>query len=218
MEDPHAHGPVVEAGAPLAEADMALVLLHGRGAPAESMLPLAEALVDGLEAKLAIRAPQAHGGAWYPERFVMPREANQPWLDSALRQVDRVLDEIASHGIPSERTVLAGFSQGACLSLDAFARSGRPLGAVIALAGGLIGDTLEPGAYADDLSRTPVFIGSADPDPHIPTGRVEESAEALRAKGAEVDVRLYPGLGHTVNEDELTAARALLRHVAASGT
>lgn len=213
-DDPHANGPVVEAGAHLDEADLALVLLHGRGAPAESMVPLAEAIANGVQARTAIRAPQAYGGVWYPERFVAPREANQPWLDSALRQIDAVLDETASHGIPSERTVLAGFSQGACLALESFARTGRPLGAVIALAGGLIGETLDPAEYAVALGGTPVFIGSADPDPHIPTGRVEESAELLRAKEAEVDVRLYPGLGHTVNEDELSAARALVRRVA----
>lgn len=208
---PHDGTPTVERGAPLADADAALILLHGRGAPAASMAPLADALLEGLEgAAIAVRIPQAAGGAWYPQRFVAPRAANQPWLDGALARVAALLDEAEAAGVAPERTVLAGFSQGACLALEAFARRGRRLGGVIAYAGGLIGETLDPASYAADLAGTPVFLGSADPDPHIPTGRVEESAELLRAKGAAVDARLYPGLGHAVNDDELDAGRALL--------
>lgn len=210
--NPHEGTPTVERGASLADADAALIVLHGRGAPAASMAPLADALLHGLDgaSAVAVRIPQAAGGAWYPQRFVAPRAANQPWLDGALARVAALLGEAEAAGIAPERTVLAGFSQGACLALDAFALRGRRLGGVIAYAGGLIGDTLDPGHYAADLAGTPVFLGSADPDPHIPTGRVEESAELLRAKGASVDARLYPGLGHAVNDDELDAGRALL--------
>lgn len=217
-DDPHAATETLTAGADPGEARAALVLLHGRGATAQSLAPLAEALLAGRDEPVAVRIPQAAGGAWYPQRFVVPRGANQPWLDSALARVDRLLDELEGAGLPPERIVLGGFSQGACLSLDAFARRGGRLGGVIAYAGGLIGDTLDPDRYADDLAGTPVFIGSADPDPHIPTGRVEESATLLRTLGAEVDARLYPGIGHTVNEEELEVGRALVAGVLDAGT
>lgn len=216
-DDPHADANVLAHGAPLADADAALILLHGRGAPAATMVPLAEALVEGLDAAVAVRLPQGAGGVWYPQRFVVPRTANQPWLDSALRVAWRLIDEALSAGVPERRIVVGGFSQGACLALDAFARRGRPLGGIVAYAGGLIGETLDPSDYPGGLDGTPVFIGSADPDPHIPTGRVEESAELLRAKGASVDARLYPGLGHTVNEDELHAGRGLIQEALRAG-
>jgi len=208
---PHADAEVLAHGAPLDDADAALIVLHGRGAPAATMRPLAEALIDGLDAAVAVRMPQGAGGVWYPQRFVEPRAANQPWLDSALRLVEGLIDEARRAGVPERRIVVSGFSQGACLALETFARRGRPLGGVVAYAGGLIGETLDQSDYPGGLDGTPVFLGSADPDPHIPTGRVEESAELLRANGATVDARLYPGLGHTVNEDELNAGRALIQ-------
>jgi len=215
--DPHAATETLAAGADPGEARAALVLLHGRGASAQSLAPLAEALLAGRDEPVAIRIPQAAGGAWYPQRFVEPRDANQPWLDSALARVDGLLDDLVAAGLSPERIVLGGFSQGACLSLDAFARRGGRLGGVIAYAGGLIGDTLAPERYAADLAGTPVFIGSGDPDPHIPTGRVEESGALLRTLGAEVDARLYPGIGHTVNEEELEIGRTMIAEVLDAG-
>ncbi len=215
--DPHADAQILAHGAPLDEAGAALILLHGRGAPAATMTPLAEALIEGLDAPVAVRLPQGAGGVWYPQRFIEPRAANQPWLDSALRLVHGLIDEARRAGVPERRIVVGGFSQGACLALEAFARRGGPLGGVVAYAGGLIGETLAPDDYPGGLDGTPVFIGSGDPDPHIPTGRVEESAELLRAHGATVDARLYPGLGHTVNEDELDAGRALMQEALRAG-
>lgn len=215
--DPHGALPPLAAGSDLADADAALVLIHGRGAPARTLAPLVDALLEGMGGRVAVRLPQAAGAVWYPQRFIVPRSANEPYLSSASRRVGLLLDEIEAAGVASERIVLGGFSQGACLALDVFARRGGRLGAVIGYAGGLIGDVLDPGQYADDLAGTPVFIGSGDPDPHIPTGRVEESADLLRAKGAEVDARLYPGIGHTVNADELDAGRTLLKRVLHGG-
>lgn len=214
-DDPHANVPMLQLGAPPAEADLALVLLHGRGADARDMAGLAQALTHDLDARVTQWLPEAAERVWYPQRFVAPRAANQPWLDSALARVEGLLGDIERAGIPPENIVLGGFSQGACLALESFARGGRRLGGVVAYAGGLIGETLEEGSYPDGLGGTPVFLGSADPDPHIPTGRVAESAELLRAKGAEVDMRLYPGIGHTINEDELQAGQAIVRAVAA---
>ncbi len=211
--DPHGALPPLAAGAELDRADAALVLIHGRGAPARTLVPLVDALLEGLDGEVAVRLPQAAGAVWYPQRFIVPRAANEPYLSSASRRIELLLDELVAAGVPQQRIVLGGFSQGACLALDVFARRGGRLGAVIAYAGGLIGDVLDPNLYADDLAGTPVLIGSGDPDPHIPTGRVEESATLLRAKGAEVEARLYPGIGHTVNGDELDAGRTLIAQV-----
>ncbi len=207
-DDPHAPLAPLESGAALADADAALVLIHGRGAAPDDLAPLANLLLEGRTAAVAVRLPRAAGSVWYPRRFVEPEAANQPWLDSARAKVGATLDALEAAGIDPTRTVLGGFSQGACLATDVAARRGRPLGAVLAFAGGLIGETLDPDAYDGDLAGTPVFLGSADPDPHIPTGRVEASAEILRGLGAEVEVRLYPGLGHTIGADQLEVGRA----------
>lgn len=208
---PHGGEPVVRVGAPLAGADAAMILLHGRGASADDLVPLAQALLDGIRAPVALLSPQARGAQWYPQRFVEPRERNQPWLDSALARVHELLSEVEAAGIAKKRTLLLGFSQGACLALDAAALRGERLGGVIALSGGLIGDRLDDDLYAIDLHGTQFFLGCGDPDPHIPRGRVEESGELLERRGGVVDVRIYPGIGHTVIEDELEAGRTLLR-------
>lgn len=208
---PHGGGPVVRAGTDLADADAAMLLLHGRGAPADDLVPLAQAITQAVDARVAFVAPQATSGQWYPQRFTEPRAANEPWLGSALARAGELLDEIEGAGIPKERTVLLGFSQGACLALDVAAGRGERLGGVIALSGGLIGHELDEGLYARDLGGTPFFLGCGDPDPHIPRGRVEASGELLARLGGAVDVRMYPGLGHRVDEDEVEAGRALVR-------
>jgi len=214
---PHDAVPALQLGTPAGEADAALVLIHGRGAPAQTMTPLVDALLEGVEAAVTVRLPSAAGHVWYPQRFTEPRAVNQPWLDSALAKIAGVLDKLEAAGIAPERTILGGFSQGACLALESFALRGGRLGGVLAYAGGLIGERLDPADYADSLAGTPVFLGCSDPDPHIPTGRVEESAAILRAKGADVDLRLYPALGHVLNEDELNAGRALVAAATARG-
>lgn len=213
---PHGNGPVVRAGTALTEADAAMLLLHGRGAPADDLLPLADALLEGSHARVARLAPAATGAQWYPQRFVEPRERNQPWLGSALARVDELLAEIEGAGIAPERTVLVGFSQGACLALDAAAQRGVRLGAVLAYSGGLIGQEVDATLYAADLRATPFFLGCGDPDPHIPRGRVEASAELLRAHGGDVDLRIYPGIGHTIVGDEVAAGRERVASVVAA--
>ncbi|WP_104990215.1 VOC family protein [Deinococcus sp. NW-56] len=194
------------AGRPLGEARVAAVLLHGRGGTAPDILGLADEL--NLSA-FAYLAPQAPGNTWYPLSFLAPVEQNQPHLDRALATVDAVLTELERQGIPPQKVVLGGFSQGACLALEYASRSGRPLGGVVALSGGLI--TLD---QEGDLSGVPVFMGVAPDDAHIPLSRFQESAAHLRSRGAAVDDRVYPGLGHSVNKDELDAVRAIMQHVA----
>lgn len=198
---------ILAAGTPLDSARGAVIMIHGRGASAESILSLAgELQTDGL----ALLAPQAPGGSWYPHSFLMPLEQNEPHLSAALATVGAMLDELAAAGIPAERTVLLGFSQGACLATEYAARNARRYGGIVALSGGLIGPDGTPRDYPGTLDGTPVFLGCSDSDFHIPLARVEESGAVLRALGGAVDQRIYPGMGHTVNRDELAAVQAIL--------
>ena len=211
-QDPHRGQPVLTYGAPLQQARAAMVLLHGRGAGAADILGLAAEIDrDGV----AFLAPDASSRTWYPYSFLSPIEQNEPWLSSALAFVGRVVDEVQSAGISAERTMLLGFSQGACLTLEFSARNARRYGGVAALTGGLIGPDGTPREYAGSLEGTPFFIGSSDPDPHIPVQRVHESAEVLARMGATVTTRIYPGMGHTINADELRHVQSILDEVLA---
>ena len=206
--DPHGAQPVLRAGAPLADARLAVLMMHGRGASAGDMLGLAEALrVDDV----AYLAPAAAGSTWYPYPFMSPLEANEPALSSALRKVESLVAAVGAEGFPPEKIVLMGFSQGACLSLEFAARHARRYAAVAGLSGGVIGPPGTPRDYRGSFHGTPVFLGCSDIDPHIPLERVQESAEIFRGMGANVDERIYPGMGHTVSLDEVTAVRALLK-------
>ena len=206
-QDPHGGQPVLGSGAPLAGARAAMVMLHGRGANARDILGLAAA-IDRPE--LAYVAPDAAGHTWYPYSFLSPVQQNEPWLTSALACVGRVVEHVSDAGVPPERTFLLGFSQGACLTLEFVARNARRYGGVAALTGGLIGPDGTPRDYAGSLEGTPIFIGSADPDPHIPVERVHESERVLTDLGAVVTTRIYPGIGHTVIEDEIEQVRAMI--------
>lgn len=208
---PHAGARVRAAGAPLESARAAAVLLHGRGATAGSILTLADEL---RVPDLAYLAPQAASNTWYPQRFLMPIENNEPWLSSALAAVDDLLSQLDAAGFAPERLALLGFSQGACLALEYAVRHPRRYGALIGLSGGLIGPpgTLWPSPR--ELAGTPVFLGCGDPDGHIPADRVRESAEVFRRAGAEVTAILYPGLGHTVGDDEIVRTRGMMTRMA----
>jgi predicted esterase len=204
---PHGGERVLLGGAPLETAAGALIAIHGRGAGAEDIIALAREVAPS---DVAILAPQAAGNTWYPYRFLEPTERNEPYLSSALRIVANLIAQLGERGIPPERIALLGFSQGACLALEAAARNARRYAGVIGFSGGLIGPPGTSFDFAGSLDGMPVFLGCSDVDPHIPKERVEESAVALDRLGAAVDVRLYPGMGHTVNRDELEAARTIL--------
>lgn len=208
-EDPHGGRPVLEIGAPLESARAAMIMVHGRGASAESILSLAP---EFHHAGLAYVAPQATGGTWYPYPFLAPVEMNEPWLSSALLTLRRTLEHVTGH-IPVERVIWLGFSQGACLAAEFVARNARRYGGAVGLSGGLIGPPGTPRDYAGTLDGTPVFLGCSDTDPHIPAARVEESAEVFRKLGGTVTSRLYPGMGHTINADELGFVRELIDSV-----
>lgn len=211
MTDLHEATIAARAGEPLESATAAMVMVHGRGDSAQGILGLAPALhVPGV----AYVAPQATHNTWYPNSFMAPMESNQPWLDSALATLGAVVAQVVAAGVPHEKIVLLGFSQGACLTSEFVARNARRYGGLAGLSGGLIGPPGTPRAYGGSLENMPVFLGCSDVDPHIPVERVHETSEVLTALGAQVDKRIYPGFGHTVNQDEADAVRAMLTAVA----
>jgi phospholipase/carboxylesterase len=203
----HQGQPVRVAGEPLDRATAALLLLHGRGATAGGVLSLA---ADLAQPGLALLAPQAQGSSWYPYRFLAPLADNEPHLSSALGAVSDVLDRLAAAGIPPKKTLLLGFSQGACLALEFAARNAHRYGGLVGLSGGLIGPEGTPRHYAGSLAGTPVFLGYSDSDPHIPKARVEHTADVLRQLGGDVTAQLYAGLGHTINHDEWAHVQRLV--------
>lgn len=209
---PHAGQPVLRAGEPLESARAALVLLHGRGASAADILAFGQEVAG---ADVALLAPEAAGNTWYPYSFLAPLERNEPWLSSALSFVRATVATVEAAGIPAARTMLLGFSQGGCLALEFAARNARRYGGIVGLSSGLIGPDGTPRDYPGSLDGTPVFLGCSDVDLHIPAARVRETADSLTRLGANVTMRLYPGMGHIVNEDELATVRAMVAHLAA---
>ncbi len=184
-----------------------MVLVHGRGATAQDILTLT---ADLHWPGFAYLAPQAAGNTWYPNSFLAPIPSNEPGLSSGLAVIASLLDQLAQVGISAERTIILGFSQGACLTLEYVARNARRYGGVVGLSGGLIGPEGMPRDYPGSLAGTPVFLGCSDMDPHIPKERVEQSAEVLRHLGGNVTVRLYTRMGHTVNQDELRFVQGMM--------
>lgn len=214
VDDPHAGQPVLRHGPSLADARLVAILVHGRGGSADEMLGLAESF--GVT-DVSYLAPQAAGNTWYPYSFLSPIPQNEPGLTSGLRTLSRLITACDQQGIPTTRVVLLGFSQGACLSLEYAARHAQRYAAVIGLSGGVIGPPGTPREYEGSLDGTPLFLGCSDVDAHIPVERVRESTEVFRRLGASVDERIYPGMGHTINDDELIAVRALLASSAGPG-
>ncbi len=201
----HQGQPVLQAGTSLEKAHGVMIMLHGRGATAEDILTLAS---EFNQPEFAYLAPQAAGYQWYPNRFIMPVASNEPYLSSALMLVDDIVGQLVSAGIPKTKMLLLGFSQGACLALEYAARSPQRYGGLAGLSGGLIGDVLPE--YSGSMEETPVFLGCSDKDFHIPKERVIESAAVFRTLGANVTDRLYPNMGHTVNEDEIAAVSRIM--------
>ncbi len=183
-------------------------MVHGRGASAEDILSLAHELD---QPGFAYLAPEAAENTWYPNRFLVPLAENEPWLSSALTLVRSVLTEITDSGLPAERVMLLGFSQGACLALEFAARNNRRYGGIVGLSGALIGPDDTPRDYPGSLAGTPVFLGCSDVDPHVPKERVEQTAEVLRRLGGEVTQRFYPNMDHSVNPDEMDFVRGMMQ-------
>ena len=204
---PHQGQPVLTAGEPLDHAQAAMVMIHGRGADAPGILMLANEFEPS---GFAYLAPQAADNTWYPNRFLAPIPSNEPWLSSALTAVADVLAQVTKAGLPPERTMLLGFSQGACLTLEFAARNAQRYGGVAGLSGSLIGPDGTPRDYAGSLDGTPIFLGCSDVDFHVPKERVHHTAEVLQRLGGDVTVRLYPNMDHTINQDEIEFVRGLM--------
>jgi phospholipase/carboxylesterase len=209
MTGTHQGQPLLKAGEPVSAARAAMILVHGRGASAADIMTL------GAELKFpsfAYLAPQAAGNAWYPHPFTAPLESNEPYLSSALDVLESLLETVVAT-IPAARVILLGFSQGACLTLEFAARHSRRYGGVVGLSGGLVGPDGTPREYAGSFDGTPVFLGCSDVDPHIRKDRVVEAEGVFKRMGADVTMRLYPGMGHTVNADEIESVRKIVEAV-----
>jgi phospholipase/carboxylesterase len=207
VTDPHRDQPVRTAGAPLAQAAAAIVLLHGRGASAEDILGLAGGMYDE---RIAYLAPQAADHRWYPYSFMAPIAENEPWLSSALAKVAAVVKLAVDGGVSLEHIFLCGFSQGACLSTEFIARHPARYGGLVAFTGGLIGPEGADLHHPGNLAGMPVLFSSGDPDPHVPWSRVLASAKQFTAMGAQVKTKHYPGRPHTVLPQEIKSARDLI--------
>jgi predicted esterase len=203
----HEGQPILSRGTALAEAQAAMILLHGRGASAASILQLAPQFAHP---EYAYLAPQAAGNSWYPYRFIEPLERNEPYLSSALNVIAGLIQQVNAAGIPSERIILLGFSQGACLTLEFAARNATRYGGVVGFSGGLIGADGTPRDYAGSLDGTPVFLGCSDVDFHIPKARVDEAAQVLTKLGGQVTERIYPGMDHVIIQDEVEFVKTMM--------
>ncbi|MWV63462.1 phospholipase [Halorubrum sp. JWXQ-INN 858] len=211
-DDPHGDRPLVTGGTPVADADAAVVLVHGRGATARSILEFGATVApDGV----ALLAPSAAGNTWYPNSFLAPVERNEPGRTSGLRAVGNAVATAADAGIGADRVLVTGFSQGACLASEFVARNPTRYGGLAVLSGGLIGESVVVDDYLagrsdDALAGTPAFLGCSDVDPHIPEPRVHETATVLEALGGDVTTRIYEGMGHGINDDETEHVSAMV--------
>ena len=198
---------IITAGKEIAPANKVLIMLHGRGGSAEDILSLS----SHLNVKdFALLAPQATNNTWYPYSFLTPPSQNEPWLSSALQLVRELVDDMLSKGVPAGNIYFAGFSQGACLTLEFVTRNAAQYGGVAAFTGGLIGDKIYQENYKGDFHNTPVFIGTSDPDPHIPVERVYATTSILKKMNASVTEKIYPHMGHTINQDEIDLVNQLI--------
>ena len=194
-------------GKPLQEADKALIMIHGRGAYARDILGIASHLNVK---EYALFAPEATNNTWYPYSFMAPPEQNEPWLSSALNLVKEAVDAATEQGISAENIYFLGFSQGACLALEFVARNAKKFGGVVAFTGGLIGDKIDQDNYTGNFNSTPIFMGTGNPDPHVPIERVKESAIILEKMNAKVHLKVYDGKAHSVSQDEIDEANRLV--------
>ena len=205
---PHQGTPLLSLGSDLQVAKSALILLHGRGASAEDMTGLAQEF--SLPKDMIVLAPQASSNIWYPQRLIAPLEMNEPYLSSAIMRVQEVVEMLAKNGIPADKVIIGGFSQGSSLAIEFVMRNARRWGGLLAFSGGYIWPLGVPREPAGSLDGMPVFLGCSDVDPYIPLERVNETSAALQAMGAQVTVQIYPGMGHTINQDEVIAAQKLI--------
>lgn len=207
FQGPHQNSNIITHGVSPEEVDQAMIMIHGRGASAESIIALSNEFDTG---NIHYQAPQANQFTWYPYSFLQPTERNEPGLSSGLQVIFDIVSDLENEGVSRDKIILLGFSQGACLATEFVARHPTRYGGLIALSGGLIGESIQKDKYEGDLGGTPYFVGCSDVDPHIPVERVDESVEVLRKLGADVTKKIYPGMGHTINQDEIDHIKKIL--------
>ena len=210
FDGPHQGTDVITGGVSPKDAGLAMILIHGRGASAQSMMMFSE---EFERTDIHYRALQAKGHSWYPRSFMAPSEMNEPGISSGLQAIHDQIRLIEGEGLGADKIVLLGFSQGACLTTEFAARHPQRYGGIVGLSGGLIGETVDPGRYSGSLEKTPVFLGCSDRDPHIPKERVDQTEQVFRQLEANVTKRIYEGMGHTVNRDEISRINDLLAAV-----
>jgi len=198
---------ILTAGKKLEESGRALIMIHGRGSTAKNILSLSSHLnVDDY----SLFAPQATNNTWYPYSFLEMPAHNEPWLSSAIDLLGEIVDDLTKT-VDKKNIYFLGFSQGACLTLEFVARNAYRYGGCVAFTGGLIGDKIYTGNYKGDFRNTPIFIGTSDPDPHVPVQRVHDTVKILRSMNASVTEEIYERMGHTINQDEFDHANELLK-------
>ena len=210
FDGPHQDTEKVTGGVSPQDAGLAMILIHGRGASAQSMMMFSD---EFERSDIHYRALQAKGHSWYPRSFMAPREMNQPGISSGLQAIHDQIKLLEGEGLDAGKIVLLGFSQGACLTTEIAARHPQRYGGIVGLSGGLIGETVDPDNYSGSLEKTPVFLGCSDSDPHIPKERVDQTEHVFRQLKANVTKRIYEGMGHTVNRDEISRINDLLSSV-----
>ncbi|MGZ3845892.1 MAG: alpha/beta hydrolase [Flavisolibacter sp.] len=208
MEEIHLFENTVYDGASLSSATRAIVIVHGRGDPSDKMLVLSKEIVK--DPLMAVVFPKATNNTWYPKSFLAPLEENQPWLDSALENLHKVITHIKANGISEENIFLFGFSQGACLSFEYACRHATRYSGIIILSGGLIGPAIDKSNYTGNFTGTSIFMGCSDNDSHIPLQRLHESKSVALQMGAEVDLEVYPGMGHLISGHEINKVRSMI--------
>lgn len=210
---PHGGGRILQAGAPLQDADKVIILLHGRGASAADIIRLGDTLAGSESQNIAFMAPQATNSTWYPISGFVPQDQLAPWLESALMVIDEAVDSAIAAGIANDKIIVGGFSQGAMLSLEYASRGRRKIGGVIAFSGSLIGPVDQPHAPLADVSGMPMFIGCGTNDSWIPARAAQKTADLFAEAGANVDVRIYDGMEHMINQDEVEGAAKLIASI-----
>ena len=198
---------IIKAGKSFDQAEKVLIMIHGRGGTAQDILSMAEYLNV---ADFALVAPQTENNTWYPQSFLAPRAANEPSLSTALNTVKKTVLDLEKEGFSKEQIYFLGFSQGACLTLDYVAGNAARYGGVVAFTGGLIGEAVDHRNYHGDFDGTPIFIGSSDPDMHVPVSRVKQSTTLLEGMGAQVTEIIYENMGHTISQAEITQVNKLI--------
>jgi phospholipase/carboxylesterase len=198
---------ILSTGRELSKENKVLIMLHGRGGSAEDILSLSSYLAVN---DFALLAPQATNSTWYPYSFLSPPPQNEPWLSSALDILKELVNDLTAKEVATKNIYFLGFSQGACLALEFVARNANNYGGVVAFTGGLIGDKIYNENYKGNFQSTPIFIGTSDPDPHVPVQRVYATSNILRNMNAAVTEKVYTNMGHTINQDEIDNANRIV--------